>query len=81
MLPDGLGFTGRTHQGAADGVNAALNYGYGILMSHVWGAVMNAGLEPFAGSCTWIAAASRRWCSIWSKSSASRSWTARSSRG
>lgn len=49
MLPDGLGFAGRSHQGATDGVNAALNYGYGILMSHVWGAVMNAGLEPFAG--------------------------------
>jgi CRISPR-associated protein Cas1 len=48
-LPDGLGFAGRTHQGAADAVNAALNYGYGILTSHVWGAVMNAGLEPFAG--------------------------------
>jgi len=30
-------------------VNSALNYGYGILNSHVWGAVMNAGLEPFAG--------------------------------
>ncbi len=30
-------------------MNAALNYGYGILYSHVWGAVMNAGLEPFAG--------------------------------
>jgi CRISPR-associated protein Cas1 len=30
-------------------VNAAINYGYGILTSHVWGAVMNAGLEPFAG--------------------------------
>ena len=30
-------------------MNAALNYGYGILTSHVWGAVMNAGLEPFAG--------------------------------
>ena len=30
-------------------VNSALNYGYGILTSHVWGAVMNAGLEPFAG--------------------------------
>jgi CRISP-associated protein Cas1 len=49
MLPEGLGFSGRTHQGAADTVNAALNYGYGILTSHVWGAVMNAGLEPFAG--------------------------------
>lgn len=49
MLPEELAFAGRTHQGAADGVNAALNYGYGILTSHVWGAVMNAGLEPFAG--------------------------------
>jgi CRISP-associated protein Cas1 len=48
-LPDGLGFFGRTHQGATDAVNAALNYGYGILMSQVWGAIMNAGLEPFAG--------------------------------
>ena len=49
MLPAELAFAGRTHQGASDGVNAALNYGYGILSSHVWGAVMNAGLEPFAG--------------------------------
>jgi CRISPR-associated protein Cas1 len=49
MLPDGLGFAGRSHQGATDAVNAAINYGYGILTSHVWGAVMNAGLEPFAG--------------------------------
>jgi CRISPR-associated protein Cas1 len=49
MLPDGLGFAGRSHQGASDSVNAALNYGYGILTAHCWGAVMNAGLEPFAG--------------------------------
>jgi CRISPR-associated protein Cas1 len=49
MLPDELGFAGRSHQGASDAVNAALNYGYGILYTHVWGAVMNAGLEPFAG--------------------------------
>src|SRR5450631_3597753 len=49
MLPEGSGFAGRSHQGAGDAVNAALNYGYGILTSHVWGAVMNAGLEPFAG--------------------------------
>jgi CRISP-associated protein Cas1 len=49
LLPNDSGFEGRSHQGAADGVNAALNYGYGILTSHVWGAVMNAGLEPFAG--------------------------------
>ncbi|HEY7306637.1 MAG TPA: CRISPR-associated endonuclease Cas1 [Bryobacteraceae bacterium] len=49
MLPEELGFSGRSHQGATDPVNAALNYGYGILTAHVWGAVMNAGLEPFAG--------------------------------
>ena len=50
MLPDEAGFQGRRHQGGpGDGVNAALNYGYGILYSHVWGAAMNAGLEPFAG--------------------------------
>lgn len=44
-----LGFRGRVHEQPEDGVNASLNYGYGILYSHVWGAVMNAGLEPFAG--------------------------------
>ena len=49
MLPDELGFERRRHQGPGDAVNAALNYGYGILYTHVWGAVMNAGLEPFAG--------------------------------
>jgi CRISP-associated protein Cas1 len=42
-------FLGRRHRGATDEVNAALNYGYGILYAHVWGAVLNAGLEPFAG--------------------------------
>ncbi len=49
MLPDELGFEGRRHRVAGDAVNAALNYGYAILYQHVWGAVMNAGLEPFAG--------------------------------
>jgi CRISPR-associated protein Cas1 len=49
LLPEDLGFESRTHQGARDAVNAALNYGYGMLTTHVWGAVMNAGLEPFAG--------------------------------
>ena len=49
MLPDQIEFVGRRHQGPGDAVNAALNYGYGILYMHVWGAVMNAGLEPFAG--------------------------------
>jgi CRISPR-associated protein Cas1 len=49
MLPDELGFDRRRQQAPGDVVNAALNYGYGILYGHVWGAAMNAGLEPFAG--------------------------------
>jgi CRISPR-associated protein Cas1 len=35
--------------GAVDPVNALLNYGYGVLAQAVWGAVLNAGLEPYAG--------------------------------
>jgi len=42
-------FAGRIHQGATDPFNSLLNYGYGILYTQVWGAVVNAGLEPFAG--------------------------------
>jgi len=49
VLPEEAGFEGRRKPGPGDAVNAALNYGYGILYSHVWGAAMNAGLEPFAG--------------------------------
>ncbi len=49
LVPEAHEFAGRTPYMPADAVNAALNYGYGILTSHVWGAVMNAGLEPFAG--------------------------------
>ena len=49
LLPPQCGFDGRDNNPGADAVNAALNYGYGVLYSHVWGAVMNAGLEPFAG--------------------------------
>ena len=42
-------FTHRTGRGAEDPVNAALNYGYGILYARIWGAQILAGLEPFAG--------------------------------
>jgi CRISP-associated protein Cas1 len=49
LIPENLGFDSREHRGAPDPVNSALNYGYGILYTHVWGAIMNAGLEPFAG--------------------------------
>lgn len=49
LIGDRTGFETREHRGATDPVNSALNYGYGILYSQVWGALMNAGLEPFAG--------------------------------
>ena len=50
MLLDGHApFESREHRGATDAVNSGLNYGYGILYAQVWGALMNAGLEPFAG--------------------------------
>jgi CRISPR-associated protein Cas1 len=49
LLAEKHPFAGREHRGADDPVNAALNYGYGILYTQVWGAIMNAGLEPFAG--------------------------------
>lgn len=42
-------FPGRAHRGAPDFVNSLLNYGYGVLYAQVWSAVLNAGLEPFAG--------------------------------
>ena len=48
LLPEGC-FSGRDQSGTGGPVNSALNYGYGILTAHIWGAVLNAGLEPFAG--------------------------------
>lgn len=49
LIPEELGFESREHRGAPDPMNSALNYGYGILYTQVWGAIMNAGMEPFAG--------------------------------
>lgn len=49
LVADHVPFETREHRGAPDPVNSALNYGYGILYTQVWGALMNAGLEPFAG--------------------------------
>lgn len=49
IVEDKAEFMGREHRGAEDPLNALLNYGYGILYGHVWGAVTHAGLEPFAG--------------------------------
>lgn len=49
LLEGSIDFEGRERRGATDPVNSALNYGYGILYSQVWGAVTLAGLDPFAG--------------------------------
>jgi CRISPR-associated protein Cas1 len=49
LLEGHVAFETREHRGAPDVVNSALNYGYGILYTQVWGALMKAGLEPFAG--------------------------------
>ncbi len=49
ILMQRIEFFGRQTRGAIDPVNSLLNYGYGILYSTVWGALVNAGLEPFAG--------------------------------
>lgn len=49
LIKDKYDFQSREHSGAKDAVNSALNYGYGFLYNRVWGAVLLAGLEPFAG--------------------------------
>lgn len=42
-------FKSRVSRPAIDIGNKALNYGYAILASYVWNAIINAGLEPYAG--------------------------------
>ncbi len=49
ILDPDFGFSRRSGRGAKDGVNAMLNYGYGILMGEVWRAVHYAGLDPYGG--------------------------------
>lgn len=49
ILANRTEFMGRETRGATDPVNSLLNYGYGILYSMIWGALVSAGLEPFAG--------------------------------
>lgn len=49
ILVENVKFTSREHKGANDPFNASLNYGYGILYAQIWGAILLAGLEPFAG--------------------------------
>ncbi len=49
LLPADYAFPGRTGRGARDPVNAALNYGYGVLYAQVERALILAGLDPYAG--------------------------------
>jgi CRISPR-associated protein Cas1 len=49
LLSDKIDFEGRTHKFPKDAVNTLLNYGYGILYSQIWSAVILAGLDPYIG--------------------------------
>ncbi|MEM4404458.1 MAG: CRISPR-associated endonuclease Cas1 [Nitrososphaerota archaeon] len=49
ILPDELGFQGRTAWSPSDPFNKALNIGYGVLRSRVWSAVLSANLDPYIG--------------------------------
>jgi len=49
ILEGKVDFPGREHRGAEDPFNSMLNYGYGILYTQIWSAILLAGLEPFAG--------------------------------
>jgi CRISPR-associated protein Cas1 len=48
-LPEEYGWPGRKGRGARDPINAALNYGYGILYGQIERALVLAGLDPYGG--------------------------------
>ena len=49
IIPEEFGFKDRSGRYAEDGVNAMLNYGYGILEGEVWRAIHFAGLDAYGG--------------------------------
>ncbi len=49
VIPDSYAWPGRVTRGARDPINAALNYGYGILYGQVERALVLAGLDPYGG--------------------------------
>jgi len=49
IVPEAYGWPGRERRGAKDPINAALNYGYGILYGQVERAIVLAGLDPYGG--------------------------------
>lgn len=49
LLPTSFQFESRSRQPATDPFNSMLNYAYGILYGKVEGALIKAGLDPYAG--------------------------------
>lgn len=49
LIPSDYNWPGREGRGARDPVNAALNYGYGVLYGQVERALILAGLDPYGG--------------------------------
>ncbi len=49
LIPAEYGWPGRRTRGSRDPINAALNYGYGILYGQVERALVLAGLDPYGG--------------------------------
>ncbi|WP_448595891.1 CRISPR-associated endonuclease Cas1 [Thermoflexus hugenholtzii] len=49
VIPESYGWPGRIPRGAQDPINAALNYGYGILYGQVERSLVLAGLDPYGG--------------------------------
>lgn len=49
LLPADLEFPGRVGKNARDTVNICINYGYGILYTRIWNALLRAGLDPYTG--------------------------------
>ena len=48
LAPPGLNFKGRDYN-SNDVLNVSLNFMYSLLYSNIWMAILNSGLEPFAG--------------------------------
>jgi CRISPR-associated protein Cas1 len=49
LVPAKQGFKARHTQGAADPINQAINYVYGMLYGEVWRALVKVGLDPYFG--------------------------------
>jgi CRISPR-associated protein Cas1 len=49
IIPRHYSWPGRRTRGARDSINAALNYGYGILYGQIERALVLAGLDPYGG--------------------------------